>query len=70
MTLNEGKHEIVMRDGDGVSLRSGRVFQLRCCDCSLVHDVVIKSGKGGWIGLALRRNKRVTAIRRKHVSKQ
>lgn len=52
-------------DGRGISLRSGRVFRLACCDCGLVHDIALKAVRGGWIGSAVRRNKRATAARRR-----
>lgn len=56
-----------MIDGVGVSLRSRRVFQMACCDCGLVHDMVVVPGKGGWFGLAVKRNKKATNDRRKEV---
>lgn len=52
-------------DGIGFSLRSRQKFRLACCDCGLVHDVVIAVGKGGWFGMAMRRNKKATKSRRK-----
>lgn len=53
-------------DSEGIAIRSARRFKLACCDCGLVHDMVITGpNKGGWIGLAMRRNKRATSNRRK-----
>jgi hypothetical protein len=54
----------VLEDGEGVSFRSREKFKLACCDCGLVHDVVLVASKS-WIGLALRRNKRATAAQRR-----
>lgn len=53
-------------DGIGVSVRSNRRFRLACCDCGLVHEVVIAGpNKGGWLGLAMRRSKKATRQYRK-----
>lgn len=53
-------------DGEGISIRSKKIFKLACCDCGLVHDVVIAAGrKGTEVGLAMRRNKRATGQRRR-----
>lgn len=52
--------EQVLRDGEGISLRSRQRFLFRCCDCSLVHRVVLVAGKGGWIGMAVKRDKAAT----------
>ncbi len=54
----------VLKDGEGVSFRSKERFKLACCDCGLVHEVVLVASKG-WVGMALRRNKRATAARRR-----
>lgn len=55
-----------LKDGEGVEFKSREVFKLACCDCGLVHDVVlVASPRGRKIGLALRRNKRATAARRR-----
>lgn len=61
-----------LRDNEGVSFRSKEIFKLACCDCGLVHDMVLVASKHGRsIGLALRRNKKATASRRrrKHVKR-
>jgi hypothetical protein len=56
----------VLVDGEGVSFRSKELFKLVCCDCGLVHDVVLVGSKHGRsIGLAMRRNKRATTARRR-----
>lgn len=54
----------VMNDGEGVEFRSGERWKFACCDCGLVHDMVIVS-RGRKIGLALKRNKRATAAKRR-----
>lgn len=60
----------VLKDGEGVSFRSKEIFRLACCDCGLVHDVVlVAGGSGRTVGLALRRNKRATSARRRKRAK-
>lgn len=55
-----------LKDGEGVEFKSREVFKLACCDCGLVHDVaLVASPRGRRIGMALRRNKRATAARRR-----
>jgi len=63
------KYEQVI-DGRGFAIRSRQKWRLACCDCGLVHDVVVVSGKGGWLGVAMRRNKRSTAFRRAKVPRR
>ncbi len=54
-------------DGEGIELKSKEAWKLMCCDCGLVHDMMLVAGrKGSPIGLAVRRNKRATAAARKH----
>jgi hypothetical protein len=59
----------VMKDGEGVARRSGELFKFACCDCGLVHDVVIVA-RGKDIGFAVRRNKRATAQKRRHMERK
>lgn len=57
-----------LKDGEGVTVLNRIPFKFACCDCGLVHDVVIvASGKRvkREIGLAVKRNKRSTAARRR-----
>lgn len=54
-----------MIDGEGYCVRSREKWRFACCDCGLVHDVVLAIGKGGWIGLAVKRNKPATKARRR-----
>jgi hypothetical protein len=58
----------VMKDGEALSLRSGELFKFACCDCGLVHDVAIVA-QGKEIGFAVRRNKRATGQKRRHMRK-
>lgn len=44
-------------DGEGWSQRSKRPFRIICCDCGLVHTMVLSIGKNGWIGIAAKREK-------------
>ena len=51
-------------DGEGFEVKSGEVTRWACCDCGLVHDLAFVNGKGV-IGVAVKRNKRATAARRR-----
>ena len=68
-------HEMATRyklrnDGEGFTIPSGVLYRLGCCDCGLVHDVVlVSSGKGKDIGFAARRNARATAQLRRKMKK-
>lgn len=53
------------KDGEGFEVPSGEVYRLACCDCGLVHDIVLVSEDGKSIGFAARRNNRATAQRRR-----
>ena len=59
--------ERVLIDGEGVSVRSRQSFRFRCCDCGLTHLVALVSGKGGWIGLAVKRDKLATRNARRRL---
>lgn len=56
-----------LKDGEGVELDAGKIFRFACCDCGLVHDMVIVA-KGRKLGLAMRRNKRSTAAMRRRLA--
>ena len=47
-------------DGEGFEVPLGEVYRLKCCDCSLVHDVVFVYQRGK-LAMAVRRNNRATA---------
>ena len=50
--------------------QSGTPFQIACCDCGLVHTMVLVSGpKGTPIEIAAKRDPRSTGQRRRHLSK-
>lgn len=53
------------KDGEGWSVESGQVFRVACCDCGLVHDMVLVKDRGKDIGIAAKRNMRATAQRRR-----
>lgn len=54
------------QNNEGWTETSGQAFRLACCDCGLVHDVVLVKGRGKEIGIAARRNNRATAQRRRN----
>jgi hypothetical protein len=57
-----------LRDGEGTEVLNRVPFRLACCDCGLVHDVVVvAAGKRvrKEIGFAVKRNNRATAARRR-----
>lgn len=60
----------VLTDCEGVKLESGIPFRFACCDCALVHDIVIVSTDEKPVGFAVKRNKRATSARRRSIKKQ
>ena len=57
------------QDGEGFVVPKDEVFRLACCDCGLVHDIVICSDKDtDELGMAAKRNNRATAQRRRHIA--
>lgn len=60
---------IQRQDGEGWAVYSKVPFQITCCDCGLVHTMVLVAGrKGSPIGIAAKRDVRCTAQRRRHVT--
>lgn len=55
-------------DGEGFTINSGELTRIACCDCGLVHDMVLVSEDGKPIGVAAKRNNRATAQRRRQVN--
>jgi len=53
-----------LTDGEGVELESNEPFRFACCDCGLVHDMVIVSEDGKPVGFAIKRMPEATAERR------
>lgn len=52
-------------DGEGFEIPSNTLYRIACCDCGLVHDVVIVSNDRKPVGIAFRRNNRATAQKRR-----
>lgn len=56
-----------LTDCEGIELESEKPFRFACCDCGLVHDVVIVSADGDPVGFAVKRNDSATATRRQSI---
>lgn len=57
------------QDGEGFVVPQDEVFRLACCDCGLVHDIVVSYDKDtDELGMATKRNNRATAQRRRHIA--
>ena len=52
-------------DGEGFPIPSGQPYRLKCCDCGLVHEIVLVSEDGKAIGVAAMRHNRATAAARR-----
>lgn len=57
-------------DGEGFEMQSGEVFRLACCDCGLVHNVVIVSQDEAPVGVAMERNRKATVLRRNKIKRR
>jgi len=60
------------QDNEGFEIPNEEVYKLACCDCGLVHQIVIvapKTKKGTPIGFAAKRDNRATAARRRKLVK-
>ena len=64
-TTNEMSSRYPQITDKGVSIRSKRLVMLACCDCGLIHRVIMVSHDGKSIGLAMKRDNRATAARRR-----
>ena len=53
-----------LTDGEGVELESNEPFRFACCDCGLVHDMVIVAQDGKPVGFAVKRAPEATEERR------
>ena len=62
-----GKRYEKLIDGVGVTVPSKTIFRFACCDCVIVHDMVLVAGRKE-IGMAVRRNNRATARRRRNMN--
>ena len=57
------------QDGEGFVIPKDEVFRLACCDCGLVHDIVISYDKDtNALGMATKRNNKATAQRRRRIA--
>jgi len=55
-------------DNEGFTIPNKTIYKLACCDCGLVHQIVIAAPglkKGAKIGFAAKRDNRATANRRR-----
>lgn len=50
-----------LHDNEGVTLESEKPFAFKCCDCGLVHRMVIVSEDGRPVGFAVQRDQKATA---------
>ena len=58
-------------DNNTFEVKSHDKFRLACCDCGLVHDMVIATRtKGQVIGVAVERNNRATSARRRGMKRR
>lgn len=55
-----------LEDCDPIFLKPGYIFRGACCDCGLVHDMVVEDEDNGIHGIAFKRHKRATAQLRRH----
>lgn len=59
---------IQRENGEGWAIKNRIPFRISCCDCGLVHNMVIvvsSKRKGTWIGIAAERNERATGQKRR-----
>lgn len=56
------------KDGEGFVVPLDQIYRLACCDCGLVHDIVLSyDEQTGELGMATRRNNRATSQRRRSI---
>ena len=55
-----------LKDYEGFEVALGDVFRFACCDCGLVHDMVLADEDNGKHGIAFKRHNRATAQLRRH----
>ncbi len=55
-----------LRDYEAFIFGRDTTVRFACCDCGLVHDMVVVDEKRGQHGVAFRRNKRATAQLRRY----
>lgn len=66
----KGSDYEVMTDGVGIAMEPNKMFRFACCDCGLVHDMVIATQSKKEFGIAVRRNKSATRWRRAWLAKR
>jgi len=57
-------------NGEGWEIKNRIPFKISCCDCGLVHNLVIvapNTRKGAVLGIAAERNERATGQKRRHL---
>lgn len=59
-----------IKDGEGFELSARVIHRIACCDCGLVHNVVLVASRDRkTIGIAVKRNNRATSARRRKALK-
>lgn len=64
MSERDGKYRKISQ-GESVLFRSGHSLRFACCDCGLVHDIVVRPRGGGWFVLAAFRSRATGGHRRR-----
>lgn len=59
----------VLNDGDAITIKPGEILRFACCDCGLVHNMAF-AYEDGEIGIAIKRNKRATGQKRRHMKRK
>ena len=52
-------------DGEYWFITREEIFRIACCDCGLVHDIIVVEEEDGKLTMAARRNNRATGQRRR-----
>lgn len=64
MSDKDGRYPL-QSPGEVVKLRSStQSLRFACCDCGLVHEIVVKAKRGGWVWLAAYRSRATGGHRR------
>jgi len=53
MTREDGFEQLI--DGEPITLMSNEVFEFKCCDCGLIHNMVIATEEKQEIGFVIER---------------
>lgn len=64
---------IQRKNGEGWEVKNRIPFRVSCCDCGLVHNMVIvapKESRGSILGIAAERNERATGQKRRSFAKK